>query len=289
MNRFFESGFGRQLYLSRYRILLTYSLAVAASGFMFFYPLLTGWAIDGVLDGKHNGLLLLIAVWAFHLMMDYGRLRMDTVTFSGIHARTATEMIEQQRAAGVDTSVLAARTTMLLEITNFFAYQVPFILMFFVTPIGALATLWLFDGWSGVIATVYAVVMLALNRWIFPVSRKLHQQLNDRTEKNVSVIDDRNTVAGVQLHFDGLARQAVVISNMEANIDAAMELGRIFLVLAFLWRLGQIGNISAGEAYAMVSYVWRLSDGVHSVPQIVQQIARLLDIGKRIASGEELV
>jgi ABC transporter transmembrane region len=269
--------------------LLTYGLAVAASGFMFFYPLLTGWAIDGVLAGKHDGLLLLIAVWAFHLVMDYGRLRMDTITFSGIHARTTTEMIEQQRAAGVDSSMLAARTNMLQEITNFFAYHVPYILMFFITPIGALITLWLFDLWGGVIATIYAVVMLAFNRWIFPMSRRLHQDLNDRTEKNVNVINDTKTTAGVQLHFDGIAKQSVVISNMEANIDAAMEMGRIFLVLAFLWRLGQIGNVTAGEAYAMVSYVWRLSDGVHSVPQIVQQIARLADIRKRIASGEELV
>jgi hypothetical protein len=68
-----------------------------------------------------------------------------------------------------------------------------------------------------------------------------------------------------------------------------MEIGRIVLVLLFLLRLGQIGSISAGEAYAMISYVWRLTDGVQSVPNIVQQIARLSDIRKRIASGEELV
>jgi ABC-type bacteriocin/lantibiotic exporter with double-glycine peptidase domain len=289
MNKFFESGFGRQLYLSRYRIALTYSLAIAASGFMFFYPLLTGWAIDGVLSGQHRGLLLLIGVWAFHLTMDYFRQRMDTITFSAIHARTATEMIEQQRAAGVETSTIAARSSMLLEITNFFAYNVPGILMFFISPIGALITLWVFDFWCGAVASVYAVVTLLFNRWIFPKSRGLHQSLNDKMENNVNVIEDTATVDGVENHFLGLASRAVAISNMEASVAAAMEFGTICIMLGFLWRLGQIGSISAGAAYAMVSYVWRLADGVQAVPQIVQQIARLTDIRKRIASGDALV
>jgi hypothetical protein len=108
-------------------------------------------------------------------------------------------------------------------------------------------------------------------------------------ENNVKVIEDISTVDGVKNHFLGLASRAVAISNMEATVDAAMEVARIILVLTFLWRLGQIGSITAGGAYAMVNYVWRLSDGVQSVPQIVQQIARLTDIRKRIASGGELV
>jgi hypothetical protein len=289
MNRFFASGLGQQLYLSRYRILFTYGLAVAASGFVFLYPLLTGWAIDGVLAGRHNGLLLLIAVWAVHLVVDYFRLRLDTITFTRIHAQTATEMIEQQRAAGIDTSVISARVSMLSEITNFLAYQVPYILMFFVTPFGGLVTLWIFDTQSGIIASIYVVVFLTFNRWIFPKSKGLHSELNDRTEKNVDVIADTTTPDGVKLHFEGLAKQAVVISNMEASVDAVMEIGRILFVLFFVWRLGQIGNITAGEAYAMINYVWRLTDGVQSVPNIVQLIARLSDIRKRIASGEELV
>lgn len=289
MTDFFKSGFGRQLYLSRYPIFLTYGLSIAASGFVFIYPLLTGWAIDGVLAKKHDGLFMLVAVWAFHLAVDFFRLRLDTITFSRIHANTVTEMIEQQRAAGVDTSMIAARSTMLLEITNFFTFQVPYILMFFVTPIGALITLWAFDATSGMIAAVYVAVFLTFSRFIFPVSMGLHQTLNDQSEKNVDVIANTATTEGVQKHFDGLAKQAVIISNMEVTVDTVMEVGRIVLVLLFLWRLGQIGSVSAGEAYAMISYVWRLTDGVQSVPNIVQHIARLSDIRKRIASGEELV
>jgi hypothetical protein len=289
MKKFLESGVGRQLYLSRYRIALTYGLSLAASGFLFFYPLLTGWAIDGVLANQYSGLLMLIGVWSFHLVMDYGRQRMDTITFSGIHARAATEMIEEQRASGVETSAVAARSSMLLELTNFFAYHVPYILMFFISPVGALITLWVFDVWCGAMASIYAIVSLLFNRWIFPVSRDLHQALNDRAERNVKVIEDTTTVDGVSIHFTQLAAQAVRISNMEAGVDAVMEVGRIALALTFLWRLGHIGSVSAGEAYAMVSYVWRLCDGIQSVPQIVQQIARLSDIRKRIASGEALV
>jgi uncharacterized protein YbbC (DUF1343 family) len=289
MTRFFENGLGRQLYLSRYRILLTYGLAIAASGFVFFYPLLTGWAIDGVLAAQYDGLFMLITVWAVHLAVDFFRLRMDTVTFSRIHANTATEMIEQQRAAGVETSVIAARTTMLLEVTNFFAYQVPYILMFFVTPIGALITLWIFDPRIGIVACIYVTLFMLFSRWIFPISKNLHKTLNDQTEKTVDVIADTQKHQGVGNHFDWLAKQAVAISNMEVSVEVVMEIGRIVLVLLFLLRLGQIGSISAGEAYAMISYVWRLTDGVQSVPNIVQQIARLSDIRKRIASGEELV
>jgi ATP-binding cassette, subfamily B, bacterial len=285
MKKFFESGFGRALLRSRYRILLTYGLAIVGSFFVFLYPLLTGKAIDGVLAGSSNGVFILIAVWSVHLAIDYFRMRYDTITFANLHAGVATEMIEAQRAQGAETSTVAARAAMLQEITDYFAYQVPGILMFLVSPIGAFVAIWFFDVPTGIFATVYVIAGLLFMRFVYPRSKDLNRTLNDQQERTVNVIEARDSIGA---HFKGLATAAISISNMSANIDALLEVGRIAMTLFFILRLGQVGEISVGEAYAMVNYVWRLTDGVNYVPVIAQQIARLGDIRRRVAEGEEL-
>jgi hypothetical protein len=62
MKKFFATGFGQLIYASRYRIILTYVLSVAAAVFMMFYPYLVGTAVDGALSQNFWALAPLIAV-----------------------------------------------------------------------------------------------------------------------------------------------------------------------------------------------------------------------------------
>lgn len=283
MKKFLESGLGRLLYLSRFRIFATYLLSVAASIFMMLYPLLVGNAVDGVLAHNTWGLLPLALVWSSHIALDLFRQVFDTRTFSRIDSLAATALITSQRQAGVTTSTISARVNMQEEFSRFFAYDVPGTIMYVLSPVGALFMVFRFELWTGLVATAYLLATLVFNRWMYPVSKALHQDLNGRTEQSVGVNADPD-LSMVDVHYKNLAKSNIAISDFDAKTWGVVELATMALFIMAVIRLGGVSALSVGEAYSVISYVQRFTDGVRQVPYLMQRISRFADIRKRIES-----
>ena len=288
MKKFFATGFGQLLYLSRYRIILTYVLSFAASIFMMLYPLLVGNAVDGALAHETWPVILLAMVWGTHIVLNLFRQVYDTRTFARINAVAATELITKQRSADLSTSTISARVGMLSELSSFFAYAVPGAIMYIISPFGALFMIFRFEVSTGLVASLYLVLTLGFNRIMYPVSKTLHQRLNNRSEQSVEVI---GAAAGenVQPHYQGLAQDNIAISDFDAKTWGLVEVATMGLFLFAVIRLGRMSALSIGEAYAVIAYVQRFTDGVSQVPYIMQRIARLADIRKRIESEEAVL
>jgi ABC-type multidrug transport system fused ATPase/permease subunit len=281
MKKFFDSGLGRLIYLARYRILLTYVLSIAASIFMMFYPLLVGNAVDGVLAHNVWGLLPLAVVWSSHIVLDLFRQVFDTRTFARIDSLAATELITKQRQAGTTTSTISARVNMQEEFSKFFAYDVPGTIMYTLSPIGALFMVYRFELWTGLVATIYLAATLAFNRWMYPLSKALHQRLNTRTEQNVEVNAEPDLDV-VDKHYKNLAKDYIEISDFDAKTWGVVEVATMGLFILAVVRLGGVTALSVGEAYAVIAYVQRFTDGVRQVPYLMQRLSRFADIRKRI-------
>jgi ABC-type multidrug transport system fused ATPase/permease subunit len=281
MKQFFESGLGRLLYLSRYRIALTYLLSIAASIFMMLYPLLVGNAVDGSLSQSFSALYILALVWVSHVALDLFRQIYDTRTFARINAVAASSLITSQREGGQTTSAIAARVGMQEELSSFFAYDVPGTIMYILSPIGALVMIFRFELLTGFVALAYLVATVGFNWWMYPISKKLHQNLNNRTEQSVEVIGS-SQVEGVEPHYKHLAEDNIAISDFDAKTWGVVEAATMGLFLLAVVRLGGIKALSIGEAYAVIAYVGRYTDGVRQVPYLMQRLSRFADIRKRI-------
>jgi ABC-type bacteriocin/lantibiotic exporter with double-glycine peptidase domain len=285
MKKFFATGFGQLIYLARYRIILTYLLSVAASIFMMFYPLLVGNAVDGVLAHNAWALAPLVAVWMTHIGLDLFRQVYDTRTFARITSDAATGLIALQRQAGHTTSTISARVNMQAEFSSFFAYDVPGTIMYILSPLGALFMLFRFELLTGFVAAAYLFVTVVFNLWLYPISKKLHQRLNSRTEKSVEIIEAPE-LASVKEHYKNLAKDNIDISDFDAKTWGAVEVATMALFVLAVVRLGGVTALSIGEAYAVIAYVQRYTDGVRQVPYLMQRLSRFADIRKRIESEE---
>jgi hypothetical protein len=281
MKQFFESGLGRLLYLSRYRIILTYLLSVAASIFMMVYPLLIGHAVDGVLAHNPLGLLPLAIVWTAHIALDLFRQVFDTRTFARINAMAATDLITAQRQRGHSTSAISAHVSMQTELSDFFASDVPGTIMYILSPLGALFMVYRFDLWTGLVSTAYLLATLALNGWIYPLSKGLHKRLNTRTEKSVE-LNAEPDLNLVDAHYKNLATDNIAISDFDAKTWGFVEVATMALFIFAVVRLGGVSALTVGEAYSIVAYIQRFTDGARVVPYVMQRISRLADIRKRI-------
>jgi hypothetical protein len=89
-------------------------------------------------------------------------------------------------------------------------------------------------------------------------------------------------------HFRRRGRLRVRLSNAEAGSWSLVELFSITAVVLVLLRMTALPGVQAGELYAMLAYIWRVLECLDQVPAVVQRLARLVDIRRRLALGEPL-
>ncbi len=252
------------------------------------YPVATGYAIDGLLAGRPARLAPLGGLWAFHLAVGLARHLYDTRVFTAVYAELAGDMVARQRAAGVAAPQVVARVALSRELVDFFETEVPAVGRALVRFGGAGGMLFAYDAWIGVYALVTLAPAAAATRWFARRAARLNRALNDQLEREVDVVAAR-PAAAVARHFARLRGWRVRISNAEALTWGVVELAVIGLTVAALLRLTQGGadgaRATAGTIYAVLSYVLSFYQGVIDLPAIAQNVARVRDIGARVAGA----
>jgi ABC transporter transmembrane protein len=116
-------------------------------------------------------------------------------------------------------------------------------------------------------------------------AHRLNKDLNDETEREVDLIA-RGQPGPLASHFRRRGRLRVRLSNAEAGSWSLVELFSITAVVLVLLRMTALPGVQAGELYAMLAYIWRVLECLDQVPAVVQRLARLVDIRRRLALGE---
>lgn len=265
----------------RWRIALTYFLTLVENLFWVFYPWATGVAIDGLLAGRWLDMVPLLATWSAHIVIAAARRAYDTRLFTRIYGLIATRTVVRQRAAGAGVTEVAARAAMAREAVDFFEREVPAAVAVVVGLVGAAGMLFVYDLLVGLAAVGLLVPVYALNRAYGRRARRLNRGLNDRVEREVAVVagGSRDAVAA---HFAAVARWRVRLSDAEVVNQALIEAAALGAVVVVLLRTASLPGIQAGEIYAILAYVWTLLEQLDEVPIIVQQLARLADIRRRL-------
>ena len=114
----------RLLHAERRRLAVTYSALAIENLFDLLYPFAVGLTIDDLLADRYRGLAVFVAIWSLHTAVGYARQRYDTRVFTDLYARAATELVVDQRRAGVDTGTVVARTGLAQELVTFLETEV---------------------------------------------------------------------------------------------------------------------------------------------------------------------
>jgi len=274
------AGVGRQ---SRLRLSLTYTLVLVENIAELLYPLTIGLAIDGLLAGKTLHMVPLIALWVAHLTVGLGRHLYDTRAFTAIYADMATQVVTGLRAGNADDSVIVGRIALSRELTDFLQHEIPAFAEALVKSVGAVVMLFFYDRVVGAMALVALVPMLLASGWFTRRANRLNAGLNDRYENEVRLVA-RAPIAAVRRHFLRLRWWQVRISDSEATAWGIIELAGIILTVAVLLSLTTTPGVSAGTIFAMLAYVFSFSDAATELPERLQSLVRVGDIGNRLAS-----
>ena len=270
----------------RWPLAVTYAVTLVENLFTLLYPWTTGLAIDGLLAGQGlRALLPLVAIWLLHVLVGAVRQVYDTRVFARLYAKLATGLVARQRAAGIASTEIAARTVMARELVDFFERELPTMATALIGLIGGVALLLLYDLGVGLIVAALLVPLLTIYLLFGRRAGRLNLALNDETEREGGLIA-RDRLRSLASHFRRRGRLRVQLSNAEALSWSLVELCSITAVVLMLLRATSLPDVRAGDLYAMISYVWRVLECLDQVPMLVQRWARLLDIRRRLELGE---
>lgn len=267
---------------NRKGISLTYMLTLVENICDLLYAATTGFAIDGLLKGNPASLRPLALLWILHLGVGLFRHVYDTKVFVGIYSNVAAEMVERQRADGVKGTRIVGRVSLSREVVDFFQMELPAVVTTVIRFLGAIIMLFLYDQFIGFLSLLALIPILIINHWFGRRSYRLNHALNNRIEEEADIVVHRPLTI-VQKHFARLRLWRVAISNAEAKTWGMMEIVVILLTLATLLRLTGVQGTTPGAIYAVLAYIWMFQEAVVGLPEIVQNISRVLDIGERVA------
>jgi len=271
----------------RGKITVTYVLNAVEDLLELSYPWATGLAIDGLIEGRWAETTPIIVAWCLRMAIGTFRKMYDTRVYTSVYNAIVTETILRQRKAGVKTTGLAARSAMAREFVTFFERDVPIIATAIIGVVGSAAILFYYDLLIGAVVSALFLPVYLINRVYSRHVLKLNTSLNNQLESEVQIIE-RNEPGALKKHYDDVRGWRVKLSDAEAKNWGTIEILSIFVFVAVLARSTYLPETGAGDIFAILSYVWRLMENLDHVPEIVQQLSRLIDIRRRIESGASI-
>ncbi len=269
----------------RWTLAVTYGLVSVENTFELLYPFAIGLAVNGLLDDTWNGVAVFAAISLSHTAVSFTRQRYDSRSFAKLYAEIVTGLVQQQRDDGIATSAIAGRANLAGEYVDFLERDIPLAITAAFAVFGSLLMLFLYDPLLGLVAAAVAVPVALLNRRLMRRSRRIYRRLNDETEVEVAVIGT-GTHEEVRRHFGILGRQWVRLSDAEAASWSVVEVLAAGLSVFALWRATDTGA-EVGIIFATIAYVWSYIGGFDQIPGVLQRMASLSDIRRRLDGLEE--
>lgn len=269
----------------RWRILLTYALFNLENVLRLLQPLVLGIAINGLLQGSYFGLLLFLAQHLTHLGIGTIRRIYDTRTYAHIYSTLATEVVRRHKERGIEISRISARSSLSRALVDFFEIDVPVVLRTIYLVLGACLMLLFYDVLLLPICLFLLFPAWLINRVYSRKTLAYSRALHDQLEGEVAVIEHGDDAA-IRSHYDRVGNWRIRLSDCEAWNFGVMELFILAVLAVALLRVCSAGAL-AGDVFAVFRYVLMFVMGLDSVPILVQKVARVRDIGRRVASAPD--
>lgn len=271
----------------RSRLVLTYILFSLEMLGNLLRPFFLGVAINDLIKGSYQGLILLSSVHLGWLLIGTIRHRLDTRTYSAIYTSLVTKFLAR-RYNKSDVSKLSAHSNLAREFVDFLEYDLVYIIEALYSIFGSLILLFFYDTSVVLVCLSILLPVVAISYLYGKRMKMLNKQKNDELEKQVDVISTGNTHL-IKQHYDNLRKWQIRISDQEAWNFGLMEiLVMVVIGVSLLITNKTAGSgIEAGSLVGIYSYIQRFVSGLDTIPYTVQRLSSLNDITRRIELQEE--
>ncbi|MBE2231563.1 MAG: hypothetical protein IAE96_13020 [Chitinophagaceae bacterium] len=266
----------------RYRLVLTYILFSLEMLGSLMRPFFLGLAVNDLIKGSYQGLILLSLVHLAWLILGTIRHRLDTRTYTAIYTSLVTRLLAR-RYKKEEISRLSAHSTLAREFVDFLEFDLIYVIEAAYSILGSLVLLFFYDTAVVMVCLAILLPVTGLSYLYGKKMKKLNQQKNDELEKQVNIISTGNSHL-VRQHYENLRKWQIRISDQEAWNFGIMEiLVMIVIGISLLITNKTAGSgIEAGSLIGIYSYIQKFVSGLDTIPYTVQRLSSLNDITRRI-------
>lgn len=271
------------------RLAVTYTLFCLEMLGSLLRPFFFGVAVNDLLEGSYDGLVLLSLVHFAWLIIGTVRHMYDTRTYTHIYTTLVTSFMKK-RLEKAEVSKLSAHSMLAREFVDFLEYDLVYVIEAIYNLLGSIILLYFFYDREVVLVClgILAPVIL-ISHFYGKKMRKLTRQKNDELEKQVDIIASGDHEA-VKSHYSTLRKWQIRISDQEAWNFGVMELMVMIVICAsLLVTKNAIGTtILAGSVIGIYNYILKFVSGLDTIPYTVQRLISLNDIAERIETHGEV-
>ncbi len=266
----------------RSQLVLTYILFSLEMLGGLLRPLFLGIAINDLMKGSYNGLILLSAAHIVTLTVGTMRHMYDTRTYSAIYVSLVTKFLSR-RIYQKDVSKLSAHSTLAREFVDFLEFDLVYVIEAVYNIFGSLILMFFYDASVVLLCLAVLLPVIGISYKYGKKMNRLNKLKNDELEHQVDVISNGNAKE-LKEHYTNLRRWQVKTSDQEAFNFGMMEfLVMIVLGASLLLTYKTSGaTILAGNVVGIFFYVTNFAKGLETIPYTVQRLSSLTDITRRI-------
>lgn len=271
----------------RYQLVLTYILFGLEMTGSLLRPFFLGVAINDLIKGSYQGLILLSVVHLLYVVFGTIRHMLDTRTYSAIYTSLVTRFLSRKIQAA-DVSRLSAHSTLAKEYVEFLEFDLIYVLEALFNLLGSLALLFFYDRSVVVLCLCILVPVVAISYFYGKKMRRYTRLKNDELEQQVDIISSGDKAA-MEQHYNNLRNWQVRISDQEAWNFGTMEILVLLTIgAALLITYKTSGTVMlAGNIVGIYNYVLKFTSGLDTIPYTVQKMSALTDITRRLELQEE--
>lgn len=245
-------------------------------------PFFLGLAVDDLIKGSYQGLIILCSVHTAWLVLGTIRHMYDTRTYSAIYTSLVTQFLSR-RYGKTEVSKLSAHSTLAREFVDFLEYDLVYVIEAIYNLLGSIILLFFYD--TAVVGVCLAVLLpvVAFSYFYGKKMKRLNRMKNDELEKQVDIISTGDHTL-ISQHYNKLRKWQIRISDKEAWNFGVMEI-MVMLVIGVSLLLTQthIGaGVMAGSLIGIYNYILKFVSGLDTIPYTVQRLTSLNDITRRI-------
>jgi ABC-type multidrug transport system fused ATPase/permease subunit len=245
-------------------------------------PYFLGEAVNGLIKGSYQGLIILSGVHLAWLVIGTLRHRYDTRTYSAIYTSLVTRFLSRRidRSA---VSKLSAHSTLAREFVDFLEFDLVYVIEAAYNLVGSLILLYFYDRSVVLLCMAILLPVVGISYVYGKRMKRLNRLKNDELEQQVDIISSGDKKA-IFTHFNNLRHWQVRISDQEAWNFGIMELMVMVVIGISLLVTNTVSGttILAGNLIGIYTYILKFVSGLDTIPYTVQRLTSLNDITRRI-------
>ena len=265
-------------------IILSYFLFAIHSILNILQPKILGNTIDHLIAKDYYYAWYLILLFGSMMALGYfGRLY-DVRIFSGIYRKFASTETHKQLEAGVETTKINGRLTLMNNIVRFFEFDM---IVFIQTILGVIGSIYFLSlvSWPIVGFMIITGILIIVTSYYFsPKLAGVAKLTNDVSEEQTEIVSSRRVN-----RINNLLRRSRQLQIKASNIDVKFGFCIQFIVYgsvtALLTYYVMYNKVTVGSVFSTYRYMFDFCNALLGLPNLIISFLNIKDVIRRLEKG----